>query len=326
MAVSWLIPVRDGATWLAIAVHSALNECGEKDEVLVVDDGSIDAPESVLPVDRRVRFMKQPPLGIVAALEHGRRNCRNPYIARLDADDVAVPGRIAAQMSAMEAEPRLAVVGGRAELFWDGGEAPEGMLHYVDWVNGLNDIHQALLIESPLFHPAVLMRAAALDSVGGYRDGDLPEDYDLWLRLDQAGYLLGAVPELVVRIRDRPNRLTRTDQRYRREAFDNARKEWLIAGPLRTPRRVAVWGAGRTGKRWLRWLLAQGHSVPAVVDVHCRTERQGVPVISPEALPGVDAELLLVAVGTRGARATIRALICQLRPDWKEGRDWWALA
>ena len=326
MSISWLVPVRDGAQWLGDAVASALHECGEFDEVIVVDDGSTDSPKTVLPADERIRFFSHEPLGIVAALENGRRQCQNQYIARLDADDVTLPGRIRVQVAAMEADPRLAAVGGRAELIWDHGPRPKGMLHYVDWVNGLEDLHRALLIESPLFHPAVLMRADILDAVGGYRDGDLPEDYDLWLRMDQAGFRLASVPDVVVRIRDRPNRLTRTDERYRKEAFDNAKRAWLAAGPLRRPRRVVIWGAGRTGKRWLRWMLAQGHSVPAVVDVHCRTERQGVPVIAPEALPEVDADILFVAVGTRGARATIRAFIDQLRPDWKEGRDWWALA
>jgi hypothetical protein len=200
------------------------------------------------------------------------------------------------------------------------------MAHYVEWVNGLADLHREILVESPLFHPAVLMRSTAIDSVGGYRSGDLPEDYDLWLRLDRAGFQLASVPEWVVRIRDRDDRLTRTDTRYRIEAFESVKKEWLQTGPLASNRSVAVWGAGRTGKRWLRWLLAEGHDVQAVIDVHHRTERQGVPVFGPEALASLDVELMLVAVGARGARDTIRQKVAQVRPDWVEGQDWWALA
>lgn len=326
MSVSWLIPVRNGAEWLGAAVQSALDECASDDEVVVIDDGSEDDPSAVLPDDGRIVYIEQPPLGISAALECGRAQCRNPLIARLDADDLAVRGRIDAQRKLLESNSKMAVVGGRAEVFRDDGPVPQGMLHYVDWVNSLENLHREILVESPLFHPAVLMRAEAVDAVGGYRNGDLPEDYDLWLRLNRSGYELGAVQNVVVRIRDRDDRLTRTDDRYRIEAFDGVKREWLASGPLATSRRLALWGAGRTGKRWLRWLLASGHQVKAVIDVHHRTERQGVPVLAPEALSGLDVDLLLVAVGARGARSTIRDLVGRLRPQWVEGQDWWALA
>ena len=151
-------------------------ECAQQDEVVVVDDGSASSPAALLPKDERVVLVSQPPLGIGAALERGRAVCRGEWIARLDADDEAMPGRIAAQRAALEADGRLAVVGGRAQMFRDDGAVPEGMARYVDWVNGLEALHRELLVESPIFHPAALMRAAAVEAVGGYRDGDLPEE------------------------------------------------------------------------------------------------------------------------------------------------------
>ena len=326
MSVSWLIPVRDGAAWLGGAVESALLECAGEDEVVLVDDGSEDGPERAVPASARIRWLTQPPLGISQALEHGRAHCRHPLIARLDADDIALPGRIREQRKVLNSNSNIAVVGGRADMFCDDGSVPAGMARYVDWVNGLTNLHREILVESPLFHPAVLMRASAIQAVGGYRDGDLPEDYDLWLRLDSAGFGLATVAECVVRIRDRSDRLTRTDPRYRIEAFERVKKEWLQAGPLAHTRSVVLWGAGKTGKRWLRWLRESGHDVKAVIDVHHRTERQGIPVYAPSALSEIDAELMLVAVGARGARDTIRAQVARLRPDWVEGQDWWALA
>ena len=186
-AVSWLLPVRDGARWLGDALRSALAECGPDDEVIVVDDGSRDQPERVVPTDPRLRLLVQAPLGIVAALELGRAACSAPFIARLDADDVALPGRIETQLAAFEADPGLVAVGGQARIQRDDGPVPEGMLTYVAWVNGLSALEPQLLVESPLFHPAVTFRASAVAAVGGYRPGDLPEDYDLWLRLPGRG-------------------------------------------------------------------------------------------------------------------------------------------
>lgn len=309
--------MRDGAGTLRAAVESALAECGADDQVVVVDDGSQDDPAGVLPGDRRVRLLRQPPQGIAAALERGRAACQGELVARLDADDVALPGRIEAQRRALRADPGLAGVGGQALLHRAGGAAPEGMARYVAWVNGLHSrtqVAQALLVESPLFHPAVTLRAQALAQVGGWRPGDLPEDYDLWLRLHRAGFGMANVPLPVVRIEDRPTRLTRTDPRYRRAAFTRLKQEHL-AGPRR---RVAIWGAGRTGRPWLSWAAAQ-HDLVCVIDAFAAGWRQGLPILPPEGLVGQELDLLLIAVGARGAREEIAAALAGLRPDLPPG-------
>ncbi|NRA95845.1 MAG: glycosyltransferase [Planctomycetes bacterium] len=323
MRCSWLIPVRNGGPWLAEAVRSARSQCTRDDQVVVVDDGSADGAADDLPSD--VNVIRQKPTGIASALEAGRRACRGAYIARLDADDRALPGRLEHQIAALEADASLGVVGGRARLFVDVGEAPEGMVRYVDWVNGLRDPHPQILVESPLFHPAVTMRARAVEEAGGYRDEDRPEDYDLWLRLVASGWRIANIDRDVVALRDHDARLTRTDPRYRREAFDACRKDHLRATALAQPRRVVVWAGSKGGRPWLRWLREEGHEVPVIIDITRGDPRQGIPVCDPGAICDVAFDVLLVAVGRRGARDGIRERIAQLRPDLVEGRDWWAV-
>ena len=325
MRCSWLIPVRNGGAWLDEAVRSALAECGCDDEVVVVDDGSRDGAPARLDVHPQLRLIHLPPSGLVAALETGRAACQGAFIARLDADDRALPGRLAAQLEVLEADPNVAAVGGKARLFAAGGKLLQGMAKYVDWVNALQDLHREILVESPMFHPAVTFRASAVSQIGGYRTGNMPEDYDLWLRLVMAGYRIVNVNETVVELRDHAARLTRTDPRYQQSAFDRCRKHFLIAGVLTNPRRLVLWAGVRGGRPWLRWLQAEGHTVLAVIDIVATAQRASVPILPPSALRDLEFDYLLVAVGTRGAREKIRAEISALRPDLVEGHDWWAL-
>ena len=325
MRCSWLIPVRDGGRWLAEAVTSALTECGNEDEVVLVTDGSVDGAVEALPPHPKLRTLHQSKQGLVAALEYGRRECRGQYIARLDADDIARPGRLDHQIAALDTDSSLAAVGGRATLFTDRGPAPKGMQLYVDWVNNLDDPHREILVESPLLHPAVTFRAAQIEHAGGYRSGEIPEDYDLWLRLVADGFRIANVPHEVVSIRDHSGRLTRTDSRYSRTAFNICRRDFLQTTVLAEPRRVVLWAGVRGGRPWLRWLKTGGHRVIAVIDITKSTVRSDVPVLPPAALPDLDLDMLLVAVGARGARDRIRNELAILRPDLVEGHNWWAL-
>lgn len=318
MRIAWLLPVRDGGALLGRAVASALQACESDDEVLVIDDGSVDGAAMALPTHPQLRVLRQPPLGIVAALEHGRAATTAPLLARLDADDEALPGRIAAQRAALQ--PGVVVVGGQG-LLEEGGE---GMVRYVRWLNGLEDLHAALLIESPLLHPAVLMRASAVAAVGGYRQGDFPEDYDLWLRLAEVGRLV-SVAQPVVRLSDRPGRLTRTDPRYRPEAFRRLKIAWVARNLLPSRPRVGLWGANKAGKPWLRALIEHDRRPVGLFDIAPGGSRQGLPVWPIEALADTALDLLLVAVGARGARDEIRARLGALRPDLIEGVGWFAV-
>lgn len=332
---SFLLPVYDCAATLSAAIDSALAQTDPDLEVVVVDDGSRDGSgevaRRVADRDPRVRVLAIPHGGIVAALNAGLAACRGELIARLDADDEAAPERLALQIPMLEASPELGVVDGQVTLFRDEGEVPGGMARYAEWINGVltpDDFDRELLVESPILHPAATFRRSAVLALGGYRDGPFPEDYDLWLRMHAAGWRLAKVPRVLLRMRDRPERLTRTHPRYSRAAFRTARQMWLAQTALSQPRPVALWGAGKEGKRWLRWLVERGCDVVGVVEVDPRKIGQrlrGAPVVPPEALSALPADLALVAVGARGARAQIRAAMKDLRPGWVEGRDWWAV-
>jgi GT2 family glycosyltransferase len=331
--VAVLLPVRDAAPTVRAAAVSILRQT-ERDLALVcVDDGSTDATPDVLARlaarDRRVRVVRGPGEGIARALERGRAACDAEVVARMDADDVAHPRRLALQLAALHADPSLDAVGGRVRLF-PRRTVREGMIRYAAWLNGLVTpelVARDLLVEAPLVHPAAAIRAAALHRFGGWRDGPYPEDYDLWLRLAGGGGRLTNLPALVLDWREGPARLTRTDPRYARARHVARKCAHLAEHVVGRGKEVVLWGAGPTGKALADGLAAERIAVRAFLEVDPakigRTAR-GAPVLPFRDAPRFRGLPILVAVGAPGARELIRAELGAM--NLEELRDYWAVA
>ena len=330
--MSVLLPVRNAAEFLGQCLSSLAAQTLADHEVIAVDDGSTDGSRADLDAaarsDPRLHVVAAEGRGLVAALNTGLREARGPLVARMDADDVAHPDRLALQRARLEADGATDILGCRVRLV---GSAPgnAGMRAYVDWQNALLDhaaIVRDLFVESPLVHPSVMARATILRALGGYRDVDWPEDYDLWLRAHAAGRRFAKTRETLLDWRDRPGRLTRTDPRYSPDRFLALKLEALLAGPLSRPRPVVVWGAGPVGKAWSRALAARGLPVTAFVEVDPRKIGQqihGAPVVGVSDAPRPGA-FHLADVGIGEARERIRIEAARL--GLVEGRDLVAVA
>lgn len=323
--VSVLMPFRDAGETVEVAAASILAQEGVALELVAVDDGSRDRGPELLRAmarsDRRLRIERGDGKGIVAALGRGLAAARGEVVARMDADDVALPGRLFRQAATLASDACLAAVGVRVEPL---GPCGEGMRLYLAWQNALvtaDDHARELFVESPLCHPSVALRREALEAVGGWRDPPWPEDYDLWLRLEAAGWGLAKVPEVLLQWRQREGSLTWTDPRYSEERIREARAFYLAPKLVRRGRPVTVWGAGQTGKRLARALEAHGIRASRFVDIDPRKvgrTARGVPVIAPAALEAGE-DTLVVAVGARGARAEVRAQL--VGRGFVEGED-----
>lgn len=313
--IAVLLPARDAEATVRAAVVSILRQTERDLSLTCVDDGSRDGTGEVLSRlaarDRRVRVIGGAGEGIARALERGRAACDAEVIARMDADDVAHPRRLALQLEALRSDPSLAAVGGRVRLF-PRRALRAGMIRYAAWLNGLITpalVERDLLVEAPLVHPAAAIRASALAAAGGWRDGTFPEDYDLWLRLSASGGRLTNLPALVLDWREGPARATRTDGRYgleRHVALKCAHLARHVVGGTE----VVLWGAGPTGKAFADGLRAEGVGVRAFLEVDPakigRTAR-GTEILSYREAARFRGIPILVAVGAPGARDTIRA-------------------
>lgn len=316
--VSVLLPVRNAEDTLEPALRSVLAQADGDLEVVVVDDGSSDgSAEVMLDIardDPRVRILSTPPRGLVPALETARSAARSSLLARMDADDEMLPGRLRTQRAALEQHSDWAVCGGHVRIV--PREKPtSGRLRYESWLNGLADpdaVERDLFVECPLAHPTWMLRAEAVARVGGYRDRGWPEDHDLLLRLRAAGWRLGVVPEVVHEWRDRPERLSRTHPSYSLDAFMRCRVHHLPHLHPRARQGVVVCGAGPVGKAFARVLVATGLPLRAFLEVDPRKIGQqihGVPVLAHDADVPLRDFFTVAAVAGDTAREQIRSML-----------------
>ena len=326
--ISIVMPVRNAASTLPACLRSIRRQTLVDFEAVAIDDGSTDASAAILEqearADRRLRVMESGGRGLVAALQAGVAASRAPLIARMDADDLMHPRRLALQAAALAADRDLALVAARA-VAWPRAEVRDGMRAYLAWQNSVltpAQVHDEIYVEAPFVHPTVMVRRAALDAVGGYRDGPFPEDYDLWLRLHDAGHPMAKLPRVLLAWRERPGRASRRDPRYARERFDALRAEHLSRDPRLSGRPIAFWGAGRRTRSRARRLIERGFPPVAWIDIDpAKIGRtlDGAPVRPPAWLAGRARPFVLVYVTNHGARPLIQAALEGL--GYEVGRD-----
>jgi len=324
--VSVVLPVRDAAATVERAARSILDSTLRELELIVIDDGSADDSAEVVRQisDPRLRLIRHDALGVCAAANRGAAEAAAPVIARMDADDDSHPARLERQLSLLH-DSGADMVGCQVRIVDALGQAVGSMRRYEQWSNSLIEpsrIAAMRFVELPIVNPTLMAKREVFEL--GFRDGPWPEDYDLCLRALGQGRTAAKVPEALFDWVDSGGRLTRTDERYSPEAFDRCRRTHLLAGPLSGKTTVDLWGAGQTGKPWLRWLQAEGFTVRHAVEVSLKkigTQIHGVPVIADTALPPPDGTPLIIAVGAAGARELIEADL--VKKGYVPGKDAW---
>jgi glycosyltransferase involved in cell wall biosynthesis len=210
-AISVIMPVHNGAEWLAEAVASVRAQDFGDFEFLIVDEGSDDGTAAMLSSfaaeDPRIRLLRQAPQGIVAALNTAIAAARAPYLARLDSDDRARPNRLGKQFAFMQAHPEIGLLGTSAELIDAAGNIVGRLTPPTDPAG----LVRALSRTNPFVHSSVMMRTALVRRLGVYRAAfRAAEDYDLWLRMAEAGGIANLADDLT-QYRRHDSNLSRRD-------------------------------------------------------------------------------------------------------------------
>ena len=245
--ISVIMPMRDGERFVREAVDSVLAQTCTDFELIVVDDGSTDGGPAIVRSydDPRVQLVTLPVAGgISRALQAGLAVSTAALVARMDADDVSLPDRFAAQVAFLAAHPGVVAVGVTPILIdQDGGQYRPYPLLTRD-----AELRRCLTVKGPFCHGSVLMRRTALDAAGGYRSEQEPaEDYGLWIRLAAHGHLAN-LPRALYRLRVGDHSVS-----FRQQA---RQQDQLVA--LRHQARTALgdptlrWSELRSGQRFYR--------------------------------------------------------------------------
>ena len=186
--VSVVLPCYNTEPYIEGAVRSILNQTFQDFELIIVNDGSTDQSSKILAKlsDSRIKIIHQANQGLVASLNRGIKQATGRYIARQDADDMSEPTRLEKQISMMEANSDLAIVGTSMSVINGEGRA----LHKHAVLLNDPELRQELLIRSPFAHGSVMFRRDFAIQAGLYSQKFWPaEDYEFWTRLSDFGKL-----------------------------------------------------------------------------------------------------------------------------------------
>lgn len=206
--VSIVMPVLDAESWLGEAIESALAQTYSDLELVIVDDGSLDASRDVAAAaaarDPRIRLLaleRDPALTSSArAANAGIAIARGDWIARLDADDICLPDRLERQLEFLEARG-LDGCGALAEAF---GE--EARIYW--FAESHEGIERELIFRVGILHPTLLARAELMRRIPYRREASF-EDYEWTIRAVAAGARFGNLQEVLLRHRVHPGQANR---------------------------------------------------------------------------------------------------------------------
>lgn len=182
--ISVIIPSYNSAAVLPEAVESVLAQTVPADEIIIVDDGSMDDTAEVCRrLGTRLRYRRQANAGASTARNAGAAMSRGDWLAFLDADDLWAANKLELQLAALQQHPDVdfAVTAAWAESS-DGGPA-----QYMYWEGSLDPhrMRQELLVRNILtgICSSLLIRREAFEAVGGFADGCACEDRRLAVAL-----------------------------------------------------------------------------------------------------------------------------------------------
>jgi len=231
--VSVVIATYNMATYLPVAIKSALNQTYPNIEVNVVDDGSSDFTQEVMAEfsdDSRVHYQRQDHLGQAPTKVNGVNSCKGDYIAFLDADDIWMPEKLALQLQVFDQSPETGVVySDLVRVDEQANPIPESRNNTPRYSGNVSD---KLFVSNFVGFSTAIVKRECFDKLGSFDETlQVGIDYDLWLRFSTR-YKFGYVNKPTVFYRVWPGQIsTQRNFEARYETGQLIRKRFLMNNP-----------------------------------------------------------------------------------------------
>jgi len=205
-AISVVMSVYNGEDYLVEAINSVLLQTFTDFEFIIIDDGSTDNSLSIIKsfTDERIVLLSQQNSGLARALNNGIKLAKTPLIARMDADDVALPERLQRQYDFMHQKADCVVCGSWADIIDRNGK----YVYTRKTIEGKDEIRKFFqksisdgLPNTPFLHSSVMFRKKAFTQIGGYMEFlRRAQDVVLFNRMSSLGDFYN-IPEVLLKYR-----------------------------------------------------------------------------------------------------------------------------
>ena len=269
------MPVYNGEKYLREAIDSILNQTYENFEFIIINDGSIDATESIILSynDKRIRYIKNVSnIGLIQSLNNGIELVKGSFIARMDADDISLPNRLKHQLEFMLLNPKVGVCGCDYYQFSGSGKKHQTAFYKHDEIFGY------MLFNSSVVHPSLLIKKEILQNFSPIFDSNYKhaEDFELWAKLifttkfssiqsTEFEYRLHKAQVTTVHKTEQINSANKVRKTIlQKVGFEFSEKELAIHCKIGSSQRFVSFAELQQVEEWLKKMVEQNHMLKVV--------------------------------------------------------------
>jgi glycosyltransferase involved in cell wall biosynthesis len=316
-----VMPVKNAAAWLTDCLDSIRAQTYTRWNLYAVDDGSTDHSLALLKTyaskDPRVRVFTNKGQGIVEALRTAYTQTTEPFITRMDADDLMPPDKLSVLYEAVSQAPNR-VVTGKVRYFSE-NSVSEGYRRYEAWLNERvtqQDFELHMYRECVIASGNWMCHRETLDKVGAFESLYYPEDYDLVLRWYAGGVMFTGTNHVTHQWREHGLRTSRNSTHYNQDAFFRLKLSRWVALEIEKMNRIVLVGEGVKANLAKKFMQSAG-----IEFIQVGQEAKNNQLSMASYKPRADDKVLICVYPNAEVRQALEKLLSSkgLQP----GVNWW---
>ncbi|MFA1737433.1 glycosyltransferase [Lysinibacillus fusiformis] len=299
--ISVLMTVYNGEKYVIDAIQSILNQTFQDFELIIVDDGSTDQTVNLIRgiSDERISLHTLPRnMGVGYANNYAVQFAVGKYLAKMDADDISYPERLATQFEFLEKNAQVGIVDSFVNFFTE-SKIVEKSQRYKDYKeiysSHINKYYDYKTLQKELFwycnivHSAVMYRRELTKFFNYPLDMKICEDYSFFYRMNQKGIIFHKIPSFLLSVRLSENSITATKTEEMLKNVFKIKKNDISTFIRENEKPIAIWGASNLGKLTCNYIRNNFNVQPIVfIDSNIKKEDgrqlQNINIVNPNEI------------------------------------------